>query len=248
MPTQRRLLASIHDVSPAFDSQVDQLLNLVRPHVGDRIALLVVPNYWERSPIVPGSPFATRLRAWTDAGLEIFLHGFYHRDVAQHASTTDKIRAKFMTAGEGEFLGIDRAEAAIRIGSGRKLLEDITGRSVAGFIAPAWLYGPGALEALTDAGVPLAEDHMKVWSPKSGNVLSRSPVITWASRSRARRASSIAAAKALRRLPVRDLRIGVHPGDTSSPLLLKSIDKTLKVAAATRQPARYSDLLARTAS
>jgi hypothetical protein len=26
---------------------------------------------------------------------------------------------------------------------GRKLIEDIIGREAAGFIAPAWLYGPG---------------------------------------------------------------------------------------------------------
>src|SRR5262249_34724724 len=113
---------------------------------------------------------------------------------------------------------------------------------------PAWLYGRGAYEALCEAGIPLAEDHLKVWSPASGDVLSRSPVITWASRSRARRASSILAAGALRRQPFRDLRVGVHPGDCRSPLLLKSIEKPLRIAATRRCAARYSDLLVRTAS
>ena len=248
MIKERRLLASIHDVSPAFESEVSQLLDLVAGHVGDRIALLVVPNHWDQAAIVAGSPFATHLRNCAEEGLEIFLHGFYHKDLSRHVGTADRFCASLMTAGEGEFLGLDISEAKARIRSGQSLLEDITGQPITGFIAPAWLYGPGATAALTETGIPLAEDHTKVWSPRDGQVLSRSPVITWASRSRARRASSIFAAGSLRRLPFRDLRIGVHPGDCRSALLLRSIDKTFGIVAAHRRPARYSELLVRTAS
>ena len=242
MPATRRLLASIHDVSPRFESEVEQLLDVVQSHVGNRIALLVVPNHWRQSPIMLGSPFAGRLRAWAEDGLEIFLHGMFHQDEARHASHSDRIRARMMTAGEGEFLGLSKGEAARRIHSGRALLEDITGIPIAGFIAPAWLYSRGAIEALTESGISIAEDHTRVWSPSTGALLSRSPVITWASRSLARRISSVVAAGALRRLPMRDLRIGVHPGDCRSPLLLRSIEKTLRSARASRKPRRYSDL------
>ena len=147
MPATRRLLASIHDVSPRFESEVEQLLDVVQSHVGNRIALLVVPNHWRQSPIMLGSPFAGRLRAWAEDGLEIFLHGMFHQDEARHASHSDRIRARMMTAGEGEFLGLSKGEAARRIHSGRALLEDITGAPIAGFIAPAWLYSRGAIEA-----------------------------------------------------------------------------------------------------
>ena len=248
MPEPRRLLASIHDVSPRFEGEVDRLLDLVQRHVGERLAMLVVPNHWQQAPIVPGSAFATRLRSWSERGFEMFLHGFYHRDSSAHARAFDRFRGRLMTAGEGEFLGLDRAEAVSRIASGRALVEDVTGRPIAGFIAPAWLYGPGALAALAESGIAIAEDHLRVWSPRAGRLLSRSPVITWASRTRTRRASSILAAGALRCLPLRDLRIGVHPGDCSSPMLLESIDATLAIAAARRTPARYSDLPPRTAS
>lgn len=152
-----------------------------------------------------------------------------------------------MTAGEGEFLGLDREEAARRMRDGRELLEDIMGKPVAGFIAPAWLYGPGALDALATQGFPIAEDHMKVWHPPSGRILARGPVITWASRSRGRIASSLffaaLARRALAGLPV--LRLAVHPGDTGVPALLESIDRTLDVLARTRRVIRYSDLLDR---
>lgn len=237
------LLASIHDVSPKFESEVDALTELLSRHVGRRIALLVVPNHWGDSPIVPRSPFATRLRGWAESGAEIFLHGFYHRDLAEHASASDRLRASFMTAGEGEFLGLSSAEAAQRIAEGRALLEDVIGRAVDGFIAPAWLYGPGALQALSEAQIALAEDHMRVWSPATGQKLAGGPVITWASRTRARLASSLLAAGTLRHAPLKVLRVGVHPPDIRHARLIRSIEKTLASAARSRRPGRYSDLL-----
>src|SRR6476659_5995815 len=102
---ERLLLASIHDVSPRFESEVDRLIDLLGPHVGKRLAMLVVPNHWGDAPIIPGSPFASRLRGWAEQGVVIFLHGFTHRDDADHAGAADQMRARFMTASEGEFLG-----------------------------------------------------------------------------------------------------------------------------------------------
>src|SRR6476646_3707590 len=112
---RRLLLASIHDVSPPFESEVDRLLDLLAPHVGKRLAMLVVPNHWGDAPIIPGSPFATRLRSWADDGVEMFLHGFTHRDDSRHGDPAARARARFMTAGEGEFLGLGDAAAAARI-------------------------------------------------------------------------------------------------------------------------------------
>src|SRR5215208_5004370 len=133
----RLLLASIHDVSPRFEGEVDRLIDLLAPHVGARLAMLVVPNHWGYAPIVPGSLIASRLRSWADQGIEIFLHGFTHRDEAQHARAADRVRARLMTASEGEFLGLSTSEAAARIAEGRALLESVTGRSIDGFVAPA---------------------------------------------------------------------------------------------------------------
>ncbi|MGN6850302.1 MAG: DUF2334 domain-containing protein [Sphingomicrobium sp.] len=241
-PPPRLLLASIHDVSPRFEGEVDRLIDLLESHVGKRLAMLVVPNHWGDAPIVPGSPFATRLRAWAEQGVEMFLHGFYHRDVSNHDRPADALRARFMTAGEGEFLGLSRTEARDRINEGRALVEDVIGQRIDGFIAPAWLYGSGAIDALHELSIPLAEDHLKVWSPASGRQLATGPVITWASRTRARLLSSLAAAAALRSAPLKVLRIGVHPPDVRHPVLLNSIEKTFRAARRRRTAARYSDL------
>jgi hypothetical protein len=68
-------------------------------------------------------------------------------------------------------------------------------------------------------------------------------VITWASRTRFRLASSLAAAAALRNAPLDVLRIGVHPPDVRHPALVRSIEKTMRQAVRRRRPARYAGLL-----
>jgi uncharacterized protein len=240
---RRLLLASIHDVSPRFEGEVDRLIDLLGPHVGMRLAMLVVPNHWGDAPIVPGSPFAARLRGWAGQGVEMFLHGFTHRDEAQYSGAADRMRARFMTASEGEFLGLSRAQAAARIADGQALVEGVIGRPIDGFVAPAWLYGDGAREALRQSTIPVAEDHMRVWSPATGAELAWGPVITWASRTRLRLLSSLAAAAALRHAPLKVLRIGVHPPDVRHPALVRSIDRTFRAARRKRETARYGDLL-----
>jgi len=244
-PAQRPLLlSSIHDVSPRFEGEVDRLVELLQPYVGRRLAMLVVPNHWGDAPIIPGSAFATRLRNWAHGGIEMLLHGYFHRDDATHRSAHDRVRARLMTAREGEFLGLSRADAAMRIADGRALLEDVIGRAVDGFVAPAWLYGAGAIEALSDEALPIAEDHLRVWSPASGKQLATGPVITWASRTPLRLASSIAAAAVLRHLPLKVMRVGVHPPDARHPALVRSIESVLRSATASRRAATYAELLA----
>jgi len=244
-PPRKRLLVSIHDVGPAFTSEIVHLAERLSERLdGSRFAMLVVPNHWGAHPLAGDRAFARRLRAWSDEGIEMFLHGWFHRDQAHHAGLTGW-KARHLTAGEGEFLGLARAEAARRMADGKALIEDIIGRPVAGFVAPAWLYGPGALEALAQGGFALAEDHLRVWRPDTGETLARGPVITWASRSPLRTASSLAFA-ALARLalqPLATVRVAVHPGDVSKDGILASLDQTLAAFASIRPACRYSSLL-----
>jgi hypothetical protein len=242
----RRLLASIHDVHPGSLDAVERLAAQCERHLGGpHYAMLVVPDHWGRNAIAGNAGFAARLRGWADRGIEMFVHGWFHQDRSRHSGLAS-LKARHLTASEGEFLGLDRAEAARRMAEGKALIEDAIGRPPAGFIAPAWLYGPGALEALAESGFPLAEDHMKVWRPASGEVVARGPVITWASRSGPRAASSLVAAALGRSLlgPLETVRVAVHPGDVTRPSILASIDKTLAAFAGKRRAGRYADLLA----
>lgn len=245
---RRQLLLSVHDVSPRFEAETDRHADRFTAAAGYRFAMLVVPDHWGGAPLA-GSPFATRLRGWADAGVNMFVHGWFHRDSSRHHAAAARLRARHMTAGEGEFLGLDETEAARRMADGRALIEDITGHAVAGFIAPAWLYGDGARAALARSGFAIAEDHLRVWQPASGHVLTRGPVITWASRSRSRILSSRVSAAVLRRALARSrtVRLAVHPGDVHVPVLNGSIERTLAHFMRSHRPARYTDLLEQTA-
>ena len=242
----RRLIASIHDVHPGSLDAVERLAALFARHLdGPRYAMLVVPDHWGRNPVRGNAAFAARLRGWAEEGIEMFVHGWFHQDRSEHSGVA-ALKARHMTASEGEFLGLDRAEAARRMAEGKALVEDAIGRPAAGFIAPAWLYGPGAQEALGESGFALAEDHMKVWKPATGEVLTRGPVITWASRSKARTASSLLAAFLARSLlgPLPTVRVAVHPGDVTKQSIVDSIDRTLAAFVRQRTVGRYADLLA----
>ncbi|MCC6926562.1 polysaccharide deacetylase family protein [Novosphingobium sp.] len=239
------LLASIHDVGPRFEREVDQLAGLLAGILGGpKFAMLVVPDHWGEAPLAQNKAFQARLRDWADQGVEMFVHGWFHKDLAEHSGAA-AFKARHMTAGEGEFLGLSREVAAQRMADGRKLIEDAIGREVAGFIAPAWLYGEGVRAALADSGFALAEDHMRVWRPSDGKVLAKGPVITWASRSVPRQLSSRFFAGLARHAlhPQKVMRIAVHPGDTTVPALLHSIAQTYTAYARRRPAGRYADLL-----
>lgn len=243
----RRLLVSIHDVSPRSEAAVDALAERLSRHLGGpNFAMLVIPDHWREAPIAGNARFHARLREWADMGIEMFLHGWCHRDETPADTGLAGFKGKHMTAGEGEFLNLPEADAVARMSEGKTLLEDILGAPVAGFIAPAWLYGPGALNALDRLGFAMAEDHMKVWQPGSRRVIARGPVVTWASRSPGRIRSSLwFSALARAALPVMPtLRVAVHPGDVTVPALLSSIDATLARFARTHRPARYAELAA----
>lgn len=242
--SDRLLLASIHDVGPRFEREVDMLAERLSSLLdGPRFAMLVVPDHWDLAPLADAPAFKRRLRGWAEAGVEMFVHGWRHRDDSAHAGFAS-FKAKHMTASEGEFLGLSEAEALRRMTEARAVVEDAIGRSAAGFIAPAWLYGPGAMAALPKAGFRLAEDHFRVWNPCDARILARGPVVTWASRSKPRAASSIAFA-ALSRValkPLKTLRIAVHPGDVTVPAILDSIDRTVRAGMKGRRAGRYADL------
>ena len=124
----------------------------------------------------------------------MFLHGFFIATEPACRAVRSAARA-LMTAGEGEFLGLSGDEATARLTDGTRLLEDIIGRPIGGLrrarlaLRPGRARGAGGLLAM-----PIAEDHLRVWSPATGKQLARGPVITWASRTRVRLASSLAAA------------------------------------------------------
>lgn len=225
---------------PDITSLVEHLRDRLN---SNRLAMLVVPNHWGLAPISEDREFQGQLRRWALEGVEMFVHGWFHQDEAKHG-WLNGWKARYLTNREGEFLGLDEKTARQRIVDGRSLLEDIIGQSIAGFVAPAWLYGAPTKRALQMCDIRLAEDHLKVWDPQTGAVLSSSPVISWATRTWMRTQSSkVFAAIARHALTeFRVIRLAVHPSDRSNPSVLGSINRTIDILKTTYSPERYAAL------
>ena len=243
MSRPKSLLVSIHDVSPKHEARIARLEGMLADAgVGARYAMLVVPDFWGEWPLARDPAFQARLRAWADAGVEMWLHGWSHRDDASASS----FRHRHMTAGEGEFGGLTQAQAARLLADGRALLEDMLGRAVDRFVAPAWLYSEGAKTALAEAGFRMAEDHFRVWRPDTGAVLARGPVISYASRTRGRMASSLAFSRmaTVALSGQRVVRLALHPHDVDQPALVAETRRALSALTRGRTARTYEDALA----
>lgn len=245
MTNPRRLLASIHDVTPFHLERLERLVPLVEDIVGKgKFALLAVPDFHGEGRLDHHKDFARRLRGWADDGCDIFLHGFTHRDESAHESIGARLRASGLTAGEGEFSGLSYYDASRKLNDGRKMVEDIIGRPVTGFVAPAWLYSPGSLRAIAHQGFALCEDHFKIWDPQTQKIYSKGPVVTYASRSPTRLLSSLAwsriATVALSRAST--VRLAVHPHDVDAGELVAEISRALRVFSRSHLPSSYLQL------
>lgn len=242
----------LHDVSPRHDERVRAIHAwLAELGVGSNYSMLLVPDFWASAPLGSHAGFTKWLRQRNDEGVEMVLHGFYHRDTTQHASALAAWKARTYTASEGEFFGLTEEEAGRRIDAGQEVLREVVGMPAEGFVAPAWLYSEGARAALASRGFLWAENHSTVWSPRSGRTLLRGPVVSYASRDLQRVIGSHlwsrTATVILRGQPV--VRFALHPHDFDVPSLRSEIDRALRNFLRYRRPLLYRDLVtARSAS
>jgi predicted deacetylase len=234
---------SIHDVSPAWQDQVELALEAAHVH-GVKPALLVVPNFHGHASLADHPAYCERLRELQSQGHEIYLHGYYHQArtweeaSAANAASGTGARArlrhlfaqKVVSGGEAEFSDVSHDEARCRLDEGERMLRD-AGLAIQGFVAPAWSM-PGWVHALLgERGYSFTEDHTRVYDP--ANQRSRaSVVLNYASRTPGRLLSSVAwcriARPARRILPA---RIAIHPADMKYALLRTEIASLLAWAA-----------------
>jgi predicted deacetylase len=234
---------SLHDVSPAWEPEVEVALELAHAH-GVRPALLVVPDFHGRAPLYEHPAFCERLRALQADGHEIYLHGYFHRARTwdEHASVAANdapearpgllSRARYLFAqkivsgGEAEFSDVSRDEALERLDRGERVLRD-AGLTIRGFVAPAWSMPAWVHELLTERGYAFTEDHTRVYDP-AGRRSRASVVLNYASRTPWRLLSSVAWCRIARPARVAlPARIAIHPADMRYALLRSEVDALL---------------------
>lgn len=143
------LCVSIHDVAPHTWPLCARLVEAIRAVAPIPLTFLVVPAY-HHLPVANPGLYDRHLERCMCNGDELALHGYTHLDEAPPATSwRQRFRREVVTLREGEFAALDTAEARRRLAQGLAWFEQ-RGWPVCGFVAPAWLLGPGGVQALTE--------------------------------------------------------------------------------------------------
>lgn len=214
----KRLCVAIHDVAPATWSACEQLICMVEACGGFPLSLLVVPDYHGRGTVEASPEFCRAINGRLARGDEILLHGYRHLDDAQAPVTPwGYLRRRVYTAGEGEFGSMDGIEARRRLAAGSGMLARL-GWPVDGFVAPAWLLGNGAWDALGGSTFSYTAVRRGIYSLPQRRFLP-APTLVYSTRSRWRRRLSRGWNERLyRRLAEANVvRVALHPADAAYP-------------------------------
>jgi predicted deacetylase len=245
MKSPFRLLVSVHDASPGCESKLRRIHGmLVEAGIGNRYSMLVVPDFWNANPLSDSPGFTAWVRELAAEGVEIALHGYSHRDDRGRRLLLERIRTIWRTRDEGEFASLDRATALSRLEKGRQMITDQLGIESMGFVAPAWLYSPGTIRAVEDAGFIWAEDRSRIWFPNETGKTIGSPVICFSTRTGIGRLKSTIWCRTSQAVlrSFSTVRLALHPLDADFETLFDLLPCLLERLTACRATVRYRDL------
>lgn len=225
-PEGRWLTVALHDVAPATWARCARVLAAVREVADLPVTLLVVPAYHGQCSAQPA--FEATLGERLAAGDELALHGYFHCDPQAPCGVADWLVRRVYTR-EGEFATLCEREACERIHLGQRWFA-ANRWPLAGFVAPAWLMGPGtwaALRANPDLLYTTSLTGLHLLHPLHSL---RAPCLTWSTRATWRRLCSLAWNGALLRVAtsVPLVRLGLHPDDAADRAVLRSWQRCLE--------------------
>jgi predicted deacetylase len=236
------LVVSIHDVSPLTWERTVEILEDLRGCGVTAVSLLVIPDHHGKGRISASEGFGEWLAARVAGGDEAVLHGYFHVRARGAADGLGKrLVTESYTAGEGEFFDLDYDAAKERLRNGRRELASC-GVGAAGFIAPAWLLGRQAEEAVRDEGFEYTTRISVLRDFRSGRDYS-SRSLVWSVRAGWRRVCSLAwnrvLAGAVKGAPL--CRIGIHPPDWEHRAVRGQILELTRAMLAGRQAMTYQE-------
>ncbi|MEI8292541.1 MAG: polysaccharide deacetylase family protein [bacterium] len=245
--TTRALVASIHDVSPLTLRQCERILQDLKKIGCRTTSLLVIPDHHRLGSISRDTAFTSWLRDRVAEGHEAVLHGYYHlRDRCGADGLFKRIVTQSYTAGEGEFFDLGREEAIKRLKLGLSEFA-ACGLEPVGFIAPAWLLGQEAEEAVRELRFEYTT-RIACVSDFRTETIHHSRSLVWSVRAVWRRVCSLAWNRLLAS-SLRDaglLRIGIHPPDWDHSSIRNQILSLSSAALAGRRSMTYQQWLAAT--
>jgi uncharacterized protein len=239
------IVVSLHDVSPCTQRITSTIISELSAHGVRVCSVLVVPDYHHEGLFGKHREFVTWLRALEADGHEVVIHGYFHERPSQTKETLrDKFVTRFYTQNEGEFYDLSYEEALRRITTARDEFRAL-GLKPRGFIAPAWLLGNEAEQAVRDAELEYTTRLRSVCDLRSESIFPARTLV-YSVHNNWRRALSRSWNAALFRLLKTNplLRISIHPPDYSQPTIWKQILGFIAATKSARTATTYQDWIA----
>jgi predicted deacetylase len=238
---ERTLVVSLHDVSPLtrpiFTAMLDELTELGIA----RCSLLVIPNHHDRGHMLDDPGFCRWLEALAAQGHELVIHGYYHqRPKRPKESLRQRWLTQVYTRGEGEFYDLSKEQAAGLLARAQADFRQLDAPAPAGFIAPVWLLGNKAAEAVREAGFRYTTYLTGVQDCATGEFIG-SQSLVYSCRNTWRRVCSLAwnAALSWRLRGARLVRLSLHTPDYEHAAIWRQIRGLVRELAAGRQVSTY---------
>ena len=239
------VVVSLHDVAPSTQQITSTIISELSAHGVRVCSILVVPDYHHEGTLAKHREFVTWLRALEADGHEVVIHGYFHeRPSSTKESLRDKFMTRFYTQNEGEFYDLSYVEALRRITRARDDFRAL-GLKPRGFIAPAWLLGKEAEQAVRDSELEYTTRLRSVCDLRSGCIFPARTLV-YSVHNHWRRALSRSWNAALFRLlktkPL--MRISIHPPDYSQPTIWRQILSFVAATRNARTATTYQDWIA----
>jgi predicted deacetylase len=233
----------VHDAAPSTREACTRVLAAVRQVAGDApVTILAVPRYHGEEPT---REFETWLGERARGGDELALHGCTHLDPGKAQGAVDALRRSHYTRGEGEFWSLSLREALARIDVGIDWFAK-NRWPLSGFVAPAWLLGARARDALLERPFEYTATLRRLIHLPS-QVATSSQSVVYSTSSGWRRSMSIAWNAGVDLLERRNsvLRIELHPRDADFAPIRRSWQRILARALHERRPATVAEFMRR---
>lgn len=240
------LVVSLHDVSPKTRTACETILAELAALGLHHCSLLVVPDHHGAGNFLEDKGFCEWLQKQSQAGHEIVIHGYYH---LRSRRTMEGLRTIFATrvytADEGEFYDLDKAMALKLVTRAQEEFAQI-GLKPDGFIAPAWMLGPEAAEAIKEHGCEYTTHLGDIEDLRSGKKYN-SQSLVWSVRSLWRRVVSLGWNAFLYRFLSSNplLRISIHPVDLKYVVVWRQIRGLIALAIKDRAQFTYERWITR---
>lgn len=247
----KQLVVSMHDVSPRTRETFTAMLADLATLGVARTSLLVIPDHHHQGHMLADAGFCRWLEGLARQGHELVIHGYYHQRPGRADETWwQRGITRVYTQGEGEFYDLPRAEAARRLAAAKADFAKLDGPAPVGFIAPAWLLGEEAGQAVLEAGFHYTtyltgvQDYRAGQGNGGGFIPART--LVYSCQRAWRRAASLAWNAALfRRLRGQPLlRLSLHPPDFVHARIWQQVRRVVQEATKERDVTTYQRFLA----